>query len=168
MTGKQFKHKLKEVNSAMKPKGFKKNRNGKVGINKRNNLLSTSFAPRKTCYNYGSANHLANFCTKNKHINSLPPKSEVKNDYVRTKPQTLCTHCGSTWHSIYTCKSYHAIYHNYYEPKPNLKWVRANSASIKSDTVSLNSDNINSAAKANNVKKGKGSKQVWILKTNNQ
>ena len=168
MTGKQFKHKLKEVKSAMKPKGSKKNRNGKVGINKRNNLLSTSFAPRKTCYNCGSANHLANFCTKNKHINSLPPKSEVKNDYVRTRPQTLCTHCGSTWHSIYTCKSYHAIYHNYYEPKPNLKWVRANSASIKSDTVSLNSDNKDSAAKANNVKKGKGSKQVWILKTNNQ
>ncbi|KAK1396498.1 hypothetical protein POM88_006361 [Heracleum sosnowskyi] len=168
MTGKQFNLKLKEVKSAMKPKGSKQNRNGKVGINKRNNHLPTSVAPRKTCYNCGSANHLASFCRKNKDINSLPSKSGVKNDYVRVRPQTLCTHCGSTWHSIYTCKSYHAIYHNYYELKPNLKWVRANSASVKSDNVSLNSVDSDSAAKANNVKKAKGSKLVWILKTNNQ
>ncbi|KAK1365855.1 hypothetical protein POM88_041416 [Heracleum sosnowskyi] len=166
MTGKQFKHKLKEVKSAMKPKGSKRNRNGKIGINNRNNHLPNAGALRKTCYSCGSSNHLARFCTKNKHINSLPSTSEVKNDYVRVKPQTLCKHCGSTWHSIYTCKSYHAIYHNYYELKPNLKWVRANSASVKSDNVSLNSEKVDSAAKANTVKKGKGSKQVWILKTN--
>ncbi|KAK1401340.1 hypothetical protein POM88_000945 [Heracleum sosnowskyi] len=166
MTGKQFNHKLKEVKSAMKPKGSKKNRNGKIGINKRNNHLPTGAAPRKTCYNCGSSNHLVNYCTKNKNINSLPSTSGVKNDYVRVRPQTLCTHCGSTWHSIYTCKSYHAIYHNYYELKPNLKWVRANSASVKSDNVSLNSVDSNSAAKTNTVKKDKGSKQVWVLKTN--
>ncbi|KAK1356459.1 hypothetical protein POM88_049715 [Heracleum sosnowskyi] len=141
-------------------------RNGKIGINNRNNHLPTGAAPRKTCYNCGSSNHLARFCTKNKHINSLSSTSGVKNDYVRVKPQTLCTHCGSTWHSIYTCKSYHAIYHNYYELKPNLKWVKANSASVKSDNVSLNSVDSNSAAKANTVKKDKGSKQVWVLKTN--
>ncbi|KAK1379199.1 hypothetical protein POM88_025943 [Heracleum sosnowskyi] len=166
MTGKQFNHKLKEVKSVMKPKGSKKNRNGKIGINKRNNHLPIAGAPRKTCYNCGSSNHLARFFNKNKHINSLPSTSGVKNDYVRVKPQTLCTHCGSTWHSIYTCKSYHAIYHNYYEPKPNLKWVRTNSASVKSDNVSLNSVDSDSAAKANTVKKDKGSKQVWVLKTN--
>ncbi|KAK1399686.1 hypothetical protein POM88_009549 [Heracleum sosnowskyi] len=149
MTGKQFNHKLREVKSSMKPKGSKRNRNGKVGINNRNNHMPNASASRKTCYSCGSSNHLARFCTKNKHINTLPSTSEVKNDYVRVKPQTLCKHCGSTWHSIYTCKSYHAIYHNYYELKPNLKWVRANSASVKSDNVSLNSDNTDSAAKAN-------------------
>ena len=123
-------------------------------------------APRKTCYNCGSTNHLASSCRKNKDINSLAPKTGVKNDYVRTRPQTLCIHCGSTWHSIYTFKNYHVIYHNYYEPKPNLKWVKVNSAGLKSETVSLNSDDKNSAAKANTIKKAKGSKQVWILKTN--
>ncbi|KAK1373841.1 hypothetical protein POM88_030034 [Heracleum sosnowskyi] len=166
MTEKQFKHKLKEIKSINKQKMFKKNKNGKVGINKRNDYLPNSAAPRKTCHSCGSTNHLARFCKKDKNINSLPSTSGVKNDYVRIRPQTLCTHCGSTWHSIYTCKSYHAIYHNYYELKPNLKWVRANSASIKSDNVSLNSVDSDTAAKANNVKKAKGSKQVWILKSN--
>ncbi|KAK1384661.1 hypothetical protein POM88_022396 [Heracleum sosnowskyi] len=166
MTEKQFKHKLKEVKSVNNQKMFKKNRNGKVGINKRNDYLPNSAAPRKTCHSCGSTNHLARFCKKNKDINSLPSTSGVKNDYVRVRPQTLCTHCGSTWHSIYTCKSYHAIYHNYYELKPNLKWVRANYASVKSDNVSLNSVDSDSAAKANNVKKSRGSKQVWILKPN--
>lgn len=130
-------------------------------------MLAT-LAPRKTCFNCGSTNHLASFCSKNKNINSLPSKTAVKSDYVRTRPQTLCKHCGSTWHSIYTCRDYHAIYYNYYEPKPNLKWVKVNSANVNSEKVSLNSDNVNSAAKANRIKKAKGSKQVWILKTNNQ
>ena len=123
-------------------------------------------APRKTCHNCHSTNHLASFCRKNKNINSLSSKSGGRDDYVRTRPRTLCTHCGSTWHSIYTCKNYHAIYHNYYELKPNLKWVKVKTAGVNSDTVSSNSANSKSAAKANTVKKDKGSKQVWILKTN--
>ena len=130
--------------------------------------MLASYAPRKTCHNCGSTKHLANFCKKNKNINSLPTKSEVKKDFARTKPQTLCTHCGSTWHSIYTSREYHAIYHNYYELKPNLKWVKVDTASVNTDTVSSNSDNVNSAAKANKVKNAKGSKQVWILRTNPQ
>ncbi|KAK1401859.1 hypothetical protein POM88_001464 [Heracleum sosnowskyi] len=150
MTEKQFKYKLKEVKSVEKQKVSKKNRNGKVGINKSNNHLPITDAPRKTCHNCGNTNHLSSFCRKNKDINSLPSKSGVKNDYVRVRPQTLCTHCGSTWHSIYTCKNYHAIYHNYYELKPNLKWVKVDSASVNSETVSLNSVDKNSAAKANN------------------
>lgn len=165
MTEKQLHHKIKEVKSANKNKVPRKNRNGKVGINKSNEFKPIPNAPRKTCHNCGSTNHLASFCRKNKNINSLPSKTKVKHD-VRTRPQTLCTHCGSTWHSIYTCKSYHAIYHNYYELKPNLKWVKVNSATSNSDSVSSNSDVDNSAAKANIVKKTKGLKQVWVLKTN--
>ena len=168
MTDKQFKHKLKEVKSVNKKKESRKNRNGKVGINKNNNYTPIPNAPRKTCHNCGSTNHLANFCRKNKDINSLPLKSGIRNDYVRTRPQTLCTHCGSIWHSIYTCKNYHSLYYNYYDLKPNLKWVRVGSASVNSDkkNVSLNSVK-DSAAKANKLNKAKGSKQVWILKTSN-
>lgn len=168
MTDKQLKHKLKELKSVRKEKVSKKNRNGKVGITKGHKQMLATFSPRKTCHNCGSTKHLASFCRKNKNINSLPSKSGVKNSYVKTRPQTLCKHCGSTWHSIYTCRNYHAIYHNYYELKPNLKWVKVDSASVHSEKVSLNSDVKNSAAKANKVKKDKGSKQVWILKTNPQ
>jgi hypothetical protein len=164
MTDKQLKHKLKEVKSVKKQKVSRKNRNGKVGITARTMLAS--YSPRKECYNCGSTKHLASACTKNKNINSLPSKSGVKKEYVRTRPQTLCKHCGSTWHSIYTCRKYHAVYHNDYDLKPNLKWVRVNSAN--SDNVSLNSDEKNSAAKADKFKKAKGSKQVWILKTKPQ
>ena len=86
MTGKQLKHKLKEVKSVEKQKGSKKNRNGKVGITKSNNHLPVSDSPRKACYNFGSSNHLASFYRKNKKINSLPSNSGVKKISIRVLP----------------------------------------------------------------------------------
>ena len=174
MTQKQLKHKLKEVKSDDKNKEPRKNRNGKIGIDKSNNYMPVPNAPRKTCHNCGNTNHLANFCRKNKDINSLPTKSGVRKSSIRYKPQDPCFHCGSLWHSIYTCKEYHSLYYDYYQLKPSLK-VNKNSASTNSvsstnsvpKSVSSNSDNNNSAAKANKLNKAKGSKQVWVLKTNN-
>ena len=32
-------------------------------------------------------------------------------------PQEPCFHCGSSYHSIYTCKDYHDFYYDYYMPK---------------------------------------------------
>ena len=126
-------------------------------------------APRKTCHNCGNTNHLATFCRKNKDINFLPTKSKVKNTSIRYKPQNPCFHYDSEWHSIYICKEYHSLYYDYYQLKPSLKKVHSNSASVNSVTnsVSSNSDNEKSAAKANKLNKAKGSKQVWVLKTNN-
>ena len=172
MTQKQLKHKLKEVKSDDKNKEPRKNRNGKIGIDKSNNYMPVPNAPRKTCHNCGNTNHLANFCRKNKDINSLPTKSGVRKSSIRYKPQDPCFHCGSLWHSIYTCKEYHSLYYDYYQLKPSLK-VNKNSASTNSvsstnsvaKSVSSNSDN-NTAAKANKLNKAKGSKQVWVLKTN--
>ncbi|MGI4673390.1 hypothetical protein ACR2XN_28400, partial [Klebsiella pneumoniae] len=103
MTDKQLKHNVKKLKSVKKQAIPRKNRNGKIGITKGNEQILASFAPRKQCYNCGSTNHLASFCRKNKDINSFTSKSGVKNNYVRTRPRTLCKHCGSTWHSIYTC-----------------------------------------------------------------
>ena len=174
MTQKQLKHKLKEVKSDDKNKEPRKNRNGKIGIDKSNNYMPVPNAPRKTCHNCGNTNHLANFCRKNKDINSLPTKSGVRKSSIRYKPQDPCFHCGSLWHSIYTCKEYHSLYYDYYQLKPSLKKFNKSSASTKSvsstnsvaKSVSSNSDN-NTAAKANKLNKAKGSKQVWVLKTNN-
>ncbi|KAL8108495.1 hypothetical protein AgCh_024806 [Apium graveolens] len=176
MTKKQLKHKLKNVKNANKVKSPRKNRNGKKGVNKSNDYKPIPEAPRKTCHNCGSSNHLASFCRKNKNINFLPSKSGVKSQSVRYKPQNPCFHCGSLWHSIYTCKEYHSLYYDYYQIKPSLKKVSIVPSSVNSDRKSdgVNSDkknvNINSDAKSaanvNKLDKAKGSKQVWVLKTN--
>ncbi|KAL8135197.1 hypothetical protein AgCh_010019 [Apium graveolens] len=176
MTKKQLKHKLKDVKNANKVKSPRKNRNGKEGVNKSNDYKPVPEAPRKMCHNCGSSNHLAFFCRKNKNINSLPSKSGVKSQSIRYKPLNPCFHCGSLWHSIYTCKEYHSLYYDYYQIKPSLKKVTIVPSSVSSDSKSdsVNSDkkivNINSDAKSaanvNRLNKAKGSKHVWVLKTN--
>ncbi|KAL8089938.1 hypothetical protein AgCh_039411 [Apium graveolens] len=136
MTKKQLKHKLEDVKNANKVKSPRKNRNGKEGVNKSNDYKPVPDAPRKTCHNCGSSNHLASFCRKNKNINSLPSKSGVKSQYVRYKPQNTCFHYGSLWHSIYTCKEYHSLYYDYYQIKPSLKKVSIVPSSVNSDSKS--------------------------------
>ncbi|KAL8147667.1 hypothetical protein AgCh_005113 [Apium graveolens] len=148
MTKKQLKHKLKDVKNANKVKSPRKNRNGKEGENKSNDYKPVPDAPRKTCHNCGSSNHLASFCRKNKNINSLPSKSGVKSQSVRYKPQNLCFHCGSLWYSIYTCKEYHSLYYDYYQIKPSLKKVSIVPSSVNSDSKS---DNVNSDKKNVNI-----------------
>ncbi|KAL8118401.1 hypothetical protein AgCh_016070 [Apium graveolens] len=136
MTKKQLKYKLKDVKNANKVKSPRKNRNGKEGVNKSNDYKPVPDAPRKTCHNCGSSNHLASFCRKNKNINSLPSKSGVKSQSVRYKPQNPYFHCGSLWHSIYTCKEYHSLYYDYYQIKPSLKKVSIVPSSVNSDSKS--------------------------------
>lgn len=176
MTKKQLKHKLKEITSVNKVKAARKNRNGKEGVNKSNNYMLVSNASRKKSYNCGNSNHLASFCRKNKNINSLPSKSGAKSQSIRFKPQNPYFHCGSIWHSIYTCKEYHSLYYDYYHIKPSLKKVTFIPSCVKYDAksdnvntdkkiVSINSD-VKSAANVNKLKKAKRSKQVWVLKTN--
>ncbi|KAL8101335.1 hypothetical protein AgCh_033279 [Apium graveolens] len=148
MIKKQLKHKLKDVKNANKVKSPRKNRNGKEGVNKSNDYKPVPDAPRKTCHNCGSSNHLAFFCRKNKNINSLPSKSGVKSQSVRYKPQNPCFHCGSLWHSIYTCKEYHSLHYDYYQIKPSLKKVSIVPSSINSDSKS---DNVNSDKKNVNI-----------------
>ncbi|KAL8103854.1 hypothetical protein AgCh_028153 [Apium graveolens] len=175
MTKKQLMHKLKEIRNVNKVKKARKNRNGKEGVNKSNNYMLVPNAPRKKCYSCRNSNHLASFCRKNKDITSLPPRSGVKSQSVRFKPQNPYFHCGSLWNSIYTCKEYHSLYYDYYQIKPFLKKVSIIPSSVKSDAkfdinsdkqhVSINSET-KSAANANKLKKAKGSKQVRVLKTN--
>ncbi|KAL8103713.1 hypothetical protein AgCh_028060 [Apium graveolens] len=136
MTKKQLKHKLKDVKNANKVKSPRKSRNGKEGVNKSNNYKPVPDAPRKTCHNCGSSNHLASFYRKNKNINSLPSKSGVKSQSVRYKPQNPYFYCGSLWHSIYTCKEYHSLYYDYYQIKPSLKKVSIVPSSVNSDSKS--------------------------------
>ena len=104
MTQKQLTQKLKDVHRKEKRKMSRKNRNGKVGVKKNENFVTPPNAPRKTCSNCGSTNHLANSCKKNKKINVFSSKSEFRNRTIIYKPQSPCFHFGSVWHSIHTCK----------------------------------------------------------------
>ncbi|KAL8124411.1 hypothetical protein AgCh_012163 [Apium graveolens] len=56
---------VKEI-KAEEVKKKKKNRNGKIGINKSNNFAYVADAPRKRCEKYGTMNHLTHLCKKGK------------------------------------------------------------------------------------------------------
>ena len=70
----ETKEPVKEI-KAEEVKKKKKNRNGKIGINKSNNFAYVADAPRKKCENCGSMNHLTHIC---KNIVSNPPESVCK------------------------------------------------------------------------------------------
>ncbi|KAL8108710.1 hypothetical protein AgCh_024977 [Apium graveolens] len=93
MTQKQLKQKLKDLHMKNKRKRSRKNRNGKVGVN--GNYVTRPNAPRKTCSNCGSTNHLANSYRKNKEIKVVPSKSVFRNRTASYKPKNPCFHYGN-------------------------------------------------------------------------
>ena len=64
----------------------KKNRNGKVGINKKNNYTSDKYAPRKTCVKCGSVNHLSVNCTNMKNSSVHMPMPTVPMNAMPAMP----------------------------------------------------------------------------------
>ena len=63
LSNKQLKDKLDNIETKSVPNAKKKkNINGKVGINKKNNYTLEMYAPRKVCSKCGSVNHLAMHC----------------------------------------------------------------------------------------------------------
>ena len=98
LSQKQLKKRIGEVTKTKVEPTVKRNRNGKIGINKENNYKNIPNAPRKTCFNCGSSNHLAIDCRKNKRKTTAIPNSDIRNRAVFYKPQNPCFHCGSKWH----------------------------------------------------------------------
>ena len=134
LSQKQLNDKVCEVTWKQNSHTVKRNRNGKVGINKENNYRFIPNAPRKCCFNCGNSNHLAINCMKSKKKVTEIPKSDVRSRSVFYKPQKSCFHCGSKWHSIYTCEEYHNLHHNFYDPLPKLN-KSANSGKSKNVKV---------------------------------
>ena len=63
LSNKQLKDKIENIEIKTAPNNKKKkNRNGKVGINKHNNYTPDMYAPRKVCSKCGSVNHLSMHC----------------------------------------------------------------------------------------------------------
>ncbi|KAL8103457.1 hypothetical protein AgCh_027877 [Apium graveolens] len=83
----ETKEPVKEI-KAEEVKKKKKNRNGKIGINKSNNSAYVADAPRKRCENCGSMNHLTHLCKK---IVSNPPEGVCKyNEATAYDPYSFC------------------------------------------------------------------------------
>ncbi|KAK1360650.1 hypothetical protein POM88_045124 [Heracleum sosnowskyi] len=149
LSQKQLREKVSDAIGKQNITTVKRNRNGKVGINKENNYKFIPNAPRKCCFNCGNSNHLAIDCRKSKKKVTEIPKSDVRSRSVFYKPQKSCFHCGSRWHSIYTCEEYHSLYHNFYDPLPKfnksansgiIKNVNVKHASVVTDTDKANPD----------------------------
>ncbi|KAL8147047.1 hypothetical protein AgCh_004678 [Apium graveolens] len=119
----QLDKKICEVTSRSHKSRSKRGRNGKQGINKASNYKCIYNAPRKAYFNYGITNHIAIDCGKPKNKVTKIPESDNSGRSVFYKPQNPCSHCGSSWHSIYTCKDYHSLYHNNYDPLPKFNKI---------------------------------------------
>ena len=78
LSKKKLVEKLEAVKSKNEEKK-KKNRNGKIGINKKNNYTPDKYAPRKTCIKCGSVNHISVNCSimKNSSVHMPLPTMPV-------------------------------------------------------------------------------------------
>lgn len=177
-----MKKKISEITGKELPKKVKRNRNGKQGIDKSNGYKFIPNAERKTCYNCGNTNHIAIDCRKSKNKKTEIPGSSNRNSSVRYRPQNPCLHCGSRWHSIYTCIDYHSLYENFYDPLPKFNKSKHNDKkntspdkhipvkktnSESSDRVKSDKTNQNNSAANLNKKLSRRTQQVWVLKNSN-
>ncbi|KAK1394768.1 hypothetical protein POM88_013824 [Heracleum sosnowskyi] len=182
LSQKQLKDKICEVTDKKKEATVKRNRNGKIGINKENGYKYIPNAPRKSCFNCGNSNHLAIDCKKSLKKSTEIPISDVRSRSVFYKPQDTCFHCDSLWHYIYTCKEYHDLYYNFYDPLPKfdkskksdrIENVIKKHVFVNTDTDKANPDGVNPvrtakvrksfAAKINKMHE-QGTQQVWVPK----
>ena len=166
----QLKKKLSEVTHKPQINIPKRNRNGKQGISKANGYKFIPDAPRKSCF-CGNSNHLAIDCKKSKKKKTAIPKSDVRSRSVFYKSQNPYFHCGSSWQSIYTCSSYHELYHIFYDPLPKFNkaiHVDNNTRIVEHNSVRANPDKVEIVRKTLDTQKLKLSKvrtqQVWVLK----
>ena len=190
----QLNKKLSNKTGKSEKKGPKRNRNGKQGIDKKNGYKMNPDAPRKCCFKCGNTNHLALDCRITIRKKTEIPLSDKSGRSVRFKPDNPCSHCGSKWHSIYVCTTYHSLYQDNYEPLPKFykgtNYVKKKSSQVyrqvnpsaKSNSDGINPDSVKtdgtnpdevdlksktSAASKINIKHVKRVQQVWILKNPN-
>ncbi|KAL8107816.1 hypothetical protein AgCh_024284 [Apium graveolens] len=85
----------------------KKNRNGKIWINKSNNFSYVADAPRKKCEKCGSMNHLTHLCKK---VVSKPVERACKyNEADANDPYSFCDKFDCIPYNLKLMKSYHKL-----------------------------------------------------------
>ncbi|KAL8132771.1 hypothetical protein AgCh_008307 [Apium graveolens] len=98
----------------------RRNRNGKIGINKSNNFAYVVNAPRKKCEKCGSTNHLTHLCKK---VVSKPTEGTCKyNEANSNNPYSFCDKFDCIPCNLKVMKSFHKL-------RVDLKEIRNKSTS---------------------------------------
>ncbi|KAL8126037.1 hypothetical protein AgCh_013361 [Apium graveolens] len=132
----ETKEPVKEI-KAEQVKKKKKNRNGKIGINKSNNFAYIADAPRKRCENCGSMNHLTHLCKK---IVSNPPEGVCKyNEAKANDPYSFCDKYDCIPCNMKVMKSCHKLRIDLIESKVGSISKRENAQQSMNSILSENS-----------------------------
>ncbi|KAL8095602.1 hypothetical protein AgCh_036862 [Apium graveolens] len=154
----ETKESVKEI-KAEQVKKKKKNRNGKIGINKSNNFAYVADAPRKRCENCGSMNHLTHLCKKTV---SNPPEGVCKYKEAKANnPYSFCDKFDCIPCNMKVMKSCHKLRIDLIESKIGSVSERENAQQSMNSILSQNYHS--TSAKSVNKKKGKGKKVIWII-----
>ncbi|KAL8125090.1 hypothetical protein AgCh_012674 [Apium graveolens] len=146
----ETKEPVKEI-KAKQVKKKKKNRNGKIGINKSNNFAYVADASRKKCENYGSMNHLTHFC---KNTVSNPPEGVCKyNEAKANDSYSFCDKFDCIPCNMKVMKSFHKLRIDLIESKVGSISERENAQQSMNSILSQNSHSTS----------GKGKKVIWII-----
>jgi len=153
----ETKEPVKEI-KAEEVKKKKKNRNGKIGINKSNNFAYVADAPRKRCENCGSMNHLTHLCKK---IVSNPPEGVCKyNEAKANDPYSFCDKFDCIPCNMKVMKSCHKLRIDLIESKVGSISKRENAQQSMNSILSENSH----STSAKSVNKKKVPNIAWVAK----
>ena len=153
----ETKEPVKEI-KAKQVKKKKKNRNGKIGINKSNNFAYVADAPRKRCENCGSMNHLTHLCKK---IVSNPPEGVCKyNEAKANDPYSFCDKFDCIPCNMKVMKSCHKLRIDLIESKVGSISERENAQQSMNSILSQNSH----STSAKSVNKKKVPNTAWVAK----
>ncbi|KAL8110822.1 hypothetical protein AgCh_026529 [Apium graveolens] len=153
----ETKEPVKEI-KAEEVKKKKKNRNGKIGINKSNNFAYVADAPRKRCENCGSMNHLTHLCKK---IVSNPSEGVCKyNEAKANDPYSFCDKFGYIPCNMKVMKSCHKLRIDLIESKVGSISEREKAQQSMNSILSENSH----STSAKSVNKKKVPNTAWVAK----
>ncbi|KAL8154895.1 hypothetical protein AgCh_000304 [Apium graveolens] len=155
----ETKEPVKEI-KAEQVKKKKKNRNGKIGINKSNNFSYVAGAPKKRCENCVSINHLTHLCKKTV---SNPPEGVCKYKEAKANdPYSLCDKFDCIPCNMKVMKSCHKLRIDLIESKIGYVSERENAQQSMNSILSQNSH----STSAKSVNKKKVPNTAWVAKNN--
>ena len=156
-TNQEINKPVKEIKTE-EAKKKKKNRNGKIGINKSNNFAYVADAPRKRCENCGSMNHLTHLCKK---VVSRPSEGVCKyNEAKANDPYSFCDKFDCIPCNMKVMKSCHKLRIDLIESNFGSISERENAQTSMNSILSENSH----STSARSINKKKVPNTAWVAK----